>query len=312
MRIIADHIKASTFIIANGILPSNTEQGYVLRRLIRRAIRYGKEIGIEKFTHKVAESVFEIYEDYKELIKNKKQIIEELKKEEEKFLETLEKGMKIFKKILENKEKLSGKDTFLLYQSYGFPFEMTRELASEKNISVNEKEFQKELEIHQEISKTATIGKFKSGLADSSEETTKLHTATHLLLAALRKVLKDKRISQKGSNITPERLRLDFNFPRKLEKQELKEVEDLINYQIQRSCKVARKEMSPEEAKKQGALGVFDAKYGEKVSVYTIGDFSKEICAGPHVENICDLGYFKIKKEESSSAGVRRIKAILD
>ncbi len=317
MRIIADHIKASVFIIADGIIPSNIEQGYVLRRLIRRAIRYGRILGIQNFTTKIAEPVFEIYNDYELLKKNKKKIIQELKKEEEKFLKTLEKGIKIFEKIAnESKEEISGKDAFLLYQSYGFPLEMTIELAKERGIKVDEKGFKEELKKHQELSRTASEGRFKSGLADNSEATTKLHTATHLLLAALRKVLKDENIIQKGSNITSERLRFDFSFPRKLTKEELEAVEALVNEKIKEGLEVKREEMTLEEAKAKGAIGVFENKYGEKVSVYTIGPdeapFSKEICAGPHVSNTKELGKFKIIKEESSSAGVRRIKAILE
>ncbi len=312
MRIIADHLKAAVFVIADGIVPSNTEQGYVLRRLIRRAVRYGNFLGIKEFVTAVALPVFEIYEDYPELRKNKDRILTELEKEERKFNMTLEKGLKVFERLIQGKTTLTGKDSFLLYQSYGFPFEMTKELAEEKGIKVSREEFEKEFKKHQELSRTATIGKFKSGLADSSEKTTKLHTATHLLLAALRKVLNDDNIVQKGSNITPERLRLDFNFPRKLTPEELKKVEELVNEQIQKSLEVKREEMTVEEAKKQGALGVFDEKYGDVVSVYTIGDFSKEICAGPHVKNTSELGHFRIKKEESSSAGVRRIKAVLE
>ncbi len=312
MRIIADHIKASVFIISEGITPSNTEQGYVLRRLIRRAIRYGIELGMKNFASKIAEPVFKIYDDYPELKTNKVKILKELKKEEERFLETLEKGIKIFKKISLNKKEISGKNSFLLYQSYGFPFEITKELAKENNIKINEKDFQKEFEKHQKLSRTTIEGKFKSGLADNSEATAKLHTATHLLLATLRKILKNENIIQKGSNITSERLRLDFNFPRKLSKEELNEIENLVNEQIQKSCEVVMEEMSPEEAKKKGALGIFDKKYGNKVSVYTIGNFSKEICAGPHVKNTKELGKFKIIKEESSSSGVRRIKAVLE
>jgi alanyl-tRNA synthetase len=312
MRIIADHIKASVFIIADGINPNNTEQGYVLRRLIRRAVRYGKSLEIKNFTAKVAESVFKIYEDYKHLEKNKEKILEEIKKEEERFDKTLEKGLNLFNKITKNKKIISGKDSFLLYQSYGFPIEITKEIGKERGIKIDEKNFEKELEKHQQLSRTATEGRFKSGLADSSETTTKLHTATHLLLAALRNILKDKNIIQKGSNITPKRLRLDFSFPRKLTKDELKEIEDLVNGQIQKSCEIIREEMSLEEAKKSGALGTFEDRYGNKVSIYSIGNFSKEICAGPHVKNTCELGHFRIIKEESSSSGVRRIKAILE
>jgi len=322
MRIIADHIKAATFILAEGIMPSNTEQGYVLRRLIRRAIKYGKDLGMKEFTTKIAEIVFDIYPDYfpkkDKKIRfvnrdNKTFILDEIEREESKFEITLEKGMNKFKRFASKGEKLSGKDAFLLYQSYGFPIEMTREIASKEwGCSVNIKDFEKEYKKHQKLSRTARAGKFKSGLADYSETTTKLHTAAHLLLSALRIILKDKNITQKGSNITPERLRLDFSFPRKVTKDEQKKIEDLVNAQIQKSIRVIKEEMPLEKAKKKGASGVFDEKYKEKVSVYTIGNFSKEICAGPHVKNTNELGYFKIKKEESSGAGVRRIKAILE
>lgn len=309
MRIIADHIKASCFIIADGVTPSNTDQGYVLRRLIRRAIRYGKKLGLENFVTKVAEPVFEVYNDYEHLIKSKEKILNKLKLEEERFNLTLEKGLNKFNKITED---INGKTAFLLFQSFGFPLEMTIELAQEKGLKVDEQGFKEEFEKHQELSRTAAEGKFKSGLADNSEQTTKLHTATHLLLRALQIVLKDDAIIQRGSNINPERIRFDFSFDRKLTKEELQEIEDLVNAQIQSSCEVVREEMSPEEAKAQGACGIFDTKYGDKVSVYTIGDFSKEICTGPHVKNTCEIGHFKIKKETSSSSGVRRIKAIIE
>jgi len=312
MRIIADHVKAAVFIIADGILPSNVEQGYVLRRLIRRAIRYGRNLNLKNFTTKVGEPIFKVYDDYKHLQKNKNHILNELEKEENKFLETLEKGINVFNKLTKDSKELSGKDTFLLYQSYGFPLEITKELASEKNIKINEKEYEKELKTHQEKSRTATEGKFKSGLADSTYETTKLHTVTHLLLAALRKTLKNKNITQKGSNITPERLRFDFSFDRKLTENEIKEIENIVNKKIKEKIPIVCETMNPKQAKEQGAQGVFDKKYGDKVTVYSAGDFSKEICAGPHVKNTKELGNFKILKEESSSAGVRRIKAVLE
>jgi len=311
MRIISDHIKASVMILADGIIPSNTEQGYVLRKLIRRAIRYGRLLNIKNFTKKVAEPVFKIYNDYSHLKSNKRKILEELEKEENHFLKTLEKGLNIFNKFAKNKT-ITCKDAFLLYQSYGFPIEMTKELAKEKKLKIDEKGFEKECQIHQELSRTATQGKFKSGLADNSEKTTKLHTATHLLLQALKIVLKDNSIEQRGSNITPERLRFDFTFERKLIPEEIKKIENLVNSQIQNSCEIIREEMSPEKAKKQGACGIFNKKYGNIVSVYSIGNFSKEICSGPHVKNTCEIGHFKIKKEESSSSGIRRIKAILE
>lgn len=313
IRIIADHLKAAVFILAEGILPSNKEHGYVLRRLIRMAVRYGNLLGIkENFAKNVANAVLAIYDDYEHLQKNKKQILEELEKEEARFKQTIASGLKYFEKISMGREEISGKDAFLLYQSYGFPIEMTIELVKEKGLEIDIKEYSKELEKHQESSRTATEGRFKSGLADTTKQTTELHTATHLLLAALRVVLKDESIMQKGSNITAERLRFDFSFPRKLADNEIKEAEDLVNAQIQKSCEVTRQEMTPQEAKKKGAIGVFDKKYGEKVSVYFIGDFSKEICAGPHVKNTCELGKFKIIKEEAVAAGIRRIKAILE
>ena len=317
MRIIADHIRASVFIIANGITPSNTEQGYVLRRLIRRAVRYGKKLNIKNFTTQIAEPVFKIFDDYQELKQNKKNILEELKKEEDKFLITLEKGLNRFKKFAVKKsgretKKLSGKNAFLLYQSFGFPIEMIEEECKKQKIKFLIKDFEKANKEHQELSRTAIAGRFKSGLADNSELTTKLHTTAHLLLSALRIILKDKNIIQKGSNITAERLRLDFSFPRKLTEKELKDIEDLVNAQIQKNQEITKQEMSPQEAKKSGAVGSFDEKYGNKVSVYSIGTFSKEICAGPHVKNTKKLGKFKIIKQESVGAGARRIKAILE
>ena len=314
MRIIADHIKAATFIIADGIVPGNAEQGYVLRRLIRRTIRELRKIGVPilkmDVTVEISKEVIKIYDDYDILKSNKDKILKELKSEEDKFQKTLDKGLKEFEKM-SNDNKIDAKESFLLYQSYGFPIEMIKELADEKGIKVDKKGFHKELASHQKLSRTASAGKFKSGLADNSEATQKLHTACHMLNQALRIVLKDKNIFQKGSNITPERLRFDFNFDRKLTDEEKKAIEDLINKKIKENIPVELEELTLDEAKKAGAQGVFDSKYGDKVKVYSIGDFSKEICAGPHVENTSELGTFKIKKEESSSAGVRRIKAVL-
>jgi alanyl-tRNA synthetase len=312
MRIIADHIKAAIFIISDGINSSNTEQGYILRRLIRRAVRYGQSLGIkENFTHKLVDSIIEIYPDYPELNKNRNNIITELEREENKFRQTLERGINIFERITQGKKEISCKDSFLLYQSYGFPVEMIEEECKARNIKFSRKEFEGECKVHQKLSRTAAEGRFKSGLADNSTETTRLHTAAHLLLAAIRKILKDNSIHQKGSNINAERLRLDFNFPRKLTEDELREIEQEVNFNIQKGCPVIRKEMPLEEAKKKGITGVFEHKYGDIVSIYTIGECSKEICAGPHVKNTCELGKLKIIKEESSSSGVRRIKAIL-
>ncbi|MBT7102544.1 alanine--tRNA ligase [archaeon] len=313
MRIIADHIKAATFIIADGAVPSNTEQGYVLRRLIRRAIRFAKDLGIPQdadVTTPLVKEILEIYDDYDILQNNKQKIIDELNKEEDKFEKTLEKGLRIFNK--HSDQNIDGKTSFLLFQSYGFPIEMTIELAKEKGIEVDEEGFKKEFEQHQKLSQTASAGKFKSGLADNSEQTTKLHTACHLLNQALREVLNDKEIFQKGSNITPERLRFDFNFDRKLTDEEKKAIEDLVNKKIQENIPVELEELSIDEAKQKGAQGIFDSKYGDKVKVYSIGNFSKEICAGPHIKNTSELGTFKIKKEQSSGSGVRRIKAVLE
>jgi len=314
MRIIADHIKASVFILAENIAPSNKEHGYVLRRLIRRAIRYGKTIMMQNnFTKQLAEIVISIYPDYRHLQKNKKFILNEIEKEENIFRQVLASGLRYFNKILKQikNKTVSGKDAFLLYQSYGFPLEMTIELAKENKLKVDVKGFEAEQKKHQKLSRTASAGKFKSGLADHSKETTKLHTATHLLNQALRQVLKKPDLHQKGSNITAERLRFDFNFDRKLTEKEIKQVEDLVNKKIQEKLEIKREEMNLEQAKKQGVHGVFEHKYGDKVFVYSIGNFSREICAGPHVSNTSELGKFKIIKEESSAKGVRRIKAVL-
>ncbi|MBT6995599.1 alanine--tRNA ligase [Candidatus Woesearchaeota archaeon] len=309
LRIVADHLRSAVFVLAEKIIPSNLEQGYVLRRLIRLAIRRGKLIGIEdNFTSKIARVIIDVSKkDYPHLDKNSSFIISEIDKEEKKFERTLEKGMRVFEKI--SGKKISGKSAFLLFQSYGFPIEMTVELASEKGVDV--KGYYKELEKHQKLSRTATKGKFASGLADQSENTIKLHTAAHLLHSALIKVL-GSSCEQKGSNINPERLRFDFSFDRKLEEKEVREVEDLVNEQIKKSVKVIKKEMSVDEAKKSGAMGEFSHKYGNKVFVYSIGKFSKEICSGPHVENTSKLGKLKIVKQKSVGAGVRRIKAVLE
>jgi alanyl-tRNA synthetase len=322
MRIIADHIRASVFILNENISPGNAEQGYVLRRLIRRAIRFARFLNVEgNFCKRLAKLYIDYYrESYPEFKKTEEFILTEIEKEELKFKETLEKGIKEFEKMYnEHKGKMfSGKYSFLLYQSFGFPLEITKDLCNEHNLEVDEKEFEEELEKHQELSRQATQGKFKSGLQDNSEQTTKLHTATHLLNQALRQVLKQD-IRQKGSNITPERLRFDFNFDRKLTEQELKEVEYIVNKKIQEGLDVERKEMDVDKAIKLGAQAVFKERYGDKVSVYMIcgkdkkeKPFSCEICAGPHVENISSLGYFRIIKEEAVAAGVRRIKAVLE
>ncbi len=322
MRIIVDHIRAAVFILNENTVPSNVEQGYVLRRLIRRAIRFGLRLGIEgKLCKRLAKIFIDFYkEDYKEFKNTESFILEEIEKEEIKFKETLDKGIKEFENIISERKarKLSGEDSFLLYQSFGFPFEITKDLCSERGIKIDEDEFNEELEKHQKLSRQSSQGKFKSGLADDSEETTKLHTATHLLNQALREVLQED-IQQRGSNITPERLRFDFNFERKLTDKELKEIEDIVNKKISEGMDVKREEMSVDDALKKGAQAVFKERYGDKVSVYTICDkdkkskhFSCEICAGPHVNNLKELGHFRILKEEAVAAGVRRIKAVLE
>jgi len=320
-RIISDHIKASVFILGDdkAIVPSNIGQGYVLRRLIRRAIRHGKLLGIkENFTSKIAKKVLEIYPDYQELHRNNKFIIEQLDEEENKFNQTLEKGVNEFNKIIHSKKEklLTGKEAFLLFQSYGFPIEFTEELAEEKSIEIDLEEYNEEFKRHQDLSRTLSAGTFKSGLADDSTQVKKLHTATHLLNKALKEILKDKEIKQKGSNINAERLRFDFNFPRKLTEQEIKQIENYVNDKIKLKLPIKREEIPLNEALKSGAEAEFGTKYPEMVSVYTIADkvcnISKEICTGPHANNTSDLGKFKIIKEESSASGIRRIKAILE
>jgi len=319
MRIIADHLKAATFIMGDdrGVAPSNLGQGYVVRRLIRRAIRYGRQLGIneESWTKEIAKVVAHDYQEvYPELRRNINKVIEQLTEEEAKFKKTLELGLKEFEK-LGVEGKISGNQAFNLYQTYGFPLEIIEELAKEKSLTVDAAAFAKELEKHQKLSRTASAGMFKGGLADASEATVKYHTAAHLLLAALRKVLGDQVI-QKGSNITAERLRFDFAHPGKMSDEEKQKAEELVNGAIKQDLPVTGEELTLNQARTKGAHGIFDAKYGEKVTVYTIGDetlyFSKEICGGPHVEHTGILGHFKIQKEESSSAGVRRIKAILE
>jgi len=321
-RIVADHIKSAVFILAEGIEPSNVERGYILRRLIRRAKRYAKILGINQiFSFHLAEIVIKIYQQaYPELGENKEFIINQLIKEEESFEKALGRGLKELDKLFpigqisEMKHRVSAKKAFYIYQSFGFPLEMIQEELAKRDLSVDEKEFEQEMKKHQQLSRTAAAGKFKSGLADYSEQVIKYHTATHLLHQALRQVL-GKEIKQKGSNITAKRLRFDFSFPRKMTAEEIKKVEYLVNEKIKEDLEVKREEMSLEKALKLGALALPQGKYPGKVSVYTIGDeespFSREICAGPHVKRTSELGEFKITKEKSSSAGVRRIKAIL-
>ena len=324
MRIIADHMRTAVFILADnaGIKPSNTDQGYILRRLIRRAIRHAKKLNIDinsNFEEEIALLIIKKYEKYyQELSENKNVVIEALKNEKIKFNRTLEKGLKEFEKI-SNKltdNKLNKDDAFKLYDTYGFPIELTEELARERNIEVDVVGFYEKFKAHQELSRTASAGKFKGGLAGNSEIETRYHTATHLLNAAL-KVVVDKNIHQKGSNITDERMRFDFNCDHKLTDEEKMKVEQLVNEWINASLPVRCDEMNKEDAVKSGAECMFIEKYPDIVTVYSIGNdeygiVSKELCGGPHVKNTNELGKFKIKKEEASSAGVRRIKAILE
>jgi alanyl-tRNA synthetase len=312
VRILADHVRAATFVLGDpiGVVPSNIGQGYILRRFIRRAIRHAKKLGIDvkkDVTVPLAEIVIDLYKDeYPELSEKKDKILSELQKEEDKFDKTLERGLKEFEKI----EKITGKDAFNLFSTYGFPLELTEELARDKGMQVDIGEFEEEFRKHQELSRTASAGQFKGGLADSSDEVKRLHTAAHLMLAALRKVLGD-HVEQRGSNITAERLRFDFSHPQKMTPEEIKKVEDLVNGEIKKNSPIVCEIMPVAEAKKKGAMGIFGNKYGEQVKVYSAGDFSKEICGGPHVGNTGELGTFKIIKEEASSAGIRRIKAVL-
>ncbi len=320
MRIIADHTRTSVFIIGDqkAVAPANVGQGYILRRLIRRAVRHGKKLGIKgPFLSELSNIVIAQYKDaYPEIAEHDAFIHTELRKEEEKFSDTLIKGEREFAKMLPNLLKgnsrvLSGRLAFKLYDTYGFPIELTEELARENGFTVDIEGFNAAFEKHQELSRSGAEQQFKGGLADHKEQTTALHSATHLLHAALRKVL-GTHVGQKGSNITAERLRFDFTHPEPMTKEEIKKVEDLVNEQIRRDLDVTVETMTLEEARAAGAIAFFDSKYGEKVRVYTIGDFSKEVCGGPHVTHTGDMGHFRILKEQSSSAGVRRIKAVLE
>ena len=371
IRIISDHMRTATFIIGDdrGVTPSNVDQGYVLRRLIRRAVRHGMKLGMpEGFTCAIAQVIIDQYKgNYPELERNAAHILEQLKLEEDRFQRTLKKGQAEFEKVTGNMERrkaafeglkadktgeaavaaalkvlppspenlpviekikagtisdaeldsmiaacaqIDGRSAFKLYDTYGFPIEITCEMAAEKGLAVDTDGFQERFKKHQETSHAGAEQRFKGGLADHSEQTAKLHTATHLLQAALRKVL-GPEVAQKGSNITAERLRFDFSFGRKMTEEEKAEVERLVNSYIQAKAPIICEEMTVAEAKAQGAIGLFEAKYGERVKVYTMGEFSKEICGGPHASNTGDLVSFKIKKEEASSAGVRRIKAVI-
>jgi len=331
VRIIADHLRAVTFAMADGVTPSNVEAGYVVRRLIRRSIRYGQQLGIKSlFTFKVAEKIIVDYQkEYPHLKKNQDLILNQLQQEEEKFQKALDKGLKEFKKtiasdLIDKTKKIPGQTVFHLYETYGFPWELTAELAKEKGLAVDQEEFFKFQKKHQEKSKASLAKKFAGGLADHSQQVTKLHTATHLLHQALRQVL-GEHVRQVGSNITPERLRFDFTHPEKLTDLQIKEIEDLINEQIKKDLAVKMEMMSLDEAKKKEALAFFTDKYknlcfaqnlvfrsaqnGDQVKVYSLGNFSKEVCGGPHVTSLGQIGSVKIVKEEAVGAGKRRIYA---
>ena len=319
VRIIADHSRASVFILGDqkGVTPSNVGAGYVLRRLIRRAVRHGRKLGIEEaFLAKIAESVVENFKcAYSELEQNKEKIYNELTAEENKFRETLRKGEVEFQKLLPNLMKnpqkvIPGRVAFRLYDTFGFPIELTQELADENGFTVDVEGFKEAEKKHQELSRSQSAGTFKGGLAEQSEITTKYHTATHLLQQALVNVLGD-HVAQKGSNITAERMRFDFTHPQPMTKEEIQQVEDIVNEQIKKDLPVTMEIMDLEDAKNSGARALFGEKYESKVKVYSIGDFSKEVCGGPHVEHTGLIGTFKIAKEQSSSAGVRRIRAVI-
>jgi alanyl-tRNA synthetase len=339
MRIIADHIRTATMIMGDdrGIGPSNTDQGYIVRRLIRRAVRYGRQLGVaENFAGAVAKEVINVFKDiYPELVKNQDFVITEIEREESKFKNTIEQGLKEFEKLVDGFRKafevtgkqikeISGKHAFKLYDTYGFPLEMTQELALENSLTVDVNGFEVAFKEHQEKSRAGAEQKFAGGLADHSEISTKYHTATHLLHAALQRVL-GPHATQRGSNITQERMRFDFAHPQKMTAEEIKRAEDLVNAAIAKNYSVTFSEMSFEDAKAKGAIGLFEDKYQAMIKVYTVGEpngkayadsssvtFSREVCGGPHVEYTGTMGKFKIVKEEAVSAGVRRIKAVLE
>lgn len=316
-RVILDHVRTATFMLGDvkGIVPSNTDQGYILRRIIRRAVRFGRNVGLPQGAlNQISKTIIDKYaEVYPELVVNAGKIEEELNKEEGKFLKTLAQGIKEFEKVvgaLPVGGEIDGVTAFHLYDTYGFPVEITVEMAAEKGVKVDVNGYNAAFAEHQQKSRAGSEQKFACGLADHKEETTNLHTATHLLHAALKKVCSPD-ICQKGSNITEERLRFDFNFSRKLTPEEVKDVEDMVNGVIAQDLPVVMKEMSVEQAKAEGFTGLFESKYGEVVKTYSIGEFSKEICGGPHAERTGVLGTFKIAKQENVSAGVKRIKAVL-
>ena len=317
-RIVAEHLRASMMVIADGGRPSNIDRGYVLRKLIRRMSRHLNKLQVDlsELEGLIDLDIDILKEMYPELEKNRDTIKQVITEEKDKFMKTLAHGEKEFEKAInkaknENKNVIDGQTIFKLYETYGFPPEITADLAREQGFEIDNSEFEKLFKEHQEKSRMGSEQKFKGGLAEQNEKTIAYHTATHLLHKALQIVL-GEHATQKGSNITTERLRFDFSHPEKMTKEQLQQVEDIVNEQIKRDLPVTCEEMTLEEAKGSGAMGLFENKYGDKVKVYTIGDFSKEICGGPHVSHTGELGHFKIKKEESSSAGVRRIKAVLE
>ncbi len=312
-RVLADHVRASIFLIGDGAMPANSDQGYFVRRLLRRAVRYWDKLGITKNDlQSIIDPILDYYQDvYPETFAQKEMIKQEIKKEEEKFRKTLHAGLQKIEQIFQNQADINGQQAFELYATFGFPVEVLQEEAQSRGKTVDMAGFEAEMHKHQDLSRTASAGKFKGGLQDHSDMSVKYHTATHLLHQALRTVL-GEHVFQKGSNITPERLRFDFSHPDKMTPEQIKQTEELVNQQIQKDMTVTREEMSVEQAKEKGALGLFGHKYGDTVSVYTVGDFSCEICGGPHVEHTGTLGTFKITKEESAASGVRRIKAVLE
>ena len=306
-RIIADHIRSSVMLISDGVLPSNTDRGYILRRLIRRAVSHADRIGLKEYY--ISELVPIFIKLFSKVYSISEDIDFVLEGEEKKFRKTLTSGLKEFEKISDR--DISGSDAFKLFSTYGFPVELTEELAKERGISVNLEGYQKEFEKHQEKSRTAAEGKFKGGLSDTGKMEIKYHTATHLLNAALRKILGNS-VEQKGSNISSERLRFDFSYSEKLTNEQKEQIEEFVNRSIEAGLDVVSEEMELTKAKESGATGIFNDKYGDTVTVYTIENVSKEICGGPHVANTSELGRFRIKKEEASSTGVRRIRAVLE
>ena len=328
-RILADHLRSSVFILGDekSVKPSNVGQGYILRRFIRRSVNHARKIGLDtKFFENVVDLYVDYYaDDYEILVKNRDQIKTDLFAEVEKFSKALDQGYKEFEKVLNGIERhkqfakegevveniISGKAAFRLFDTFGFPIELTKELAKERGYDVDTEGFEAANKEHQEKSRSASAGAFKGGLADSSYENAKLHTATHIMLAGLKKMF-GNQVEQRGSNITPERLRFDFNLDHKMTPEEIAELEKFVNDVIAKGIDVTCEEYTVEEAKAKGAHGIFDSKYGDKVKVYIIGDVDKQICGGPHAKNTADLHHFKITKEESSSSGIRRIKAILD